>query len=82
MYLVYRIPDNLIVLVFSTTNQTLLKDGDDLAGIGVVLYPTDQFIELGPGTALSGFMKRIDRNAQLLNVADAASLDATAKALA
>jgi [acyl-carrier-protein] S-malonyltransferase len=41
-----------------------------------------RFIELGPGTALSGFMKRIDKTAQMLNVADAASLDATAKALA
>ena len=40
-----------------------------------------RFIELGPGTALTGFMKRIDRNAQVLNVADLASLEATAKAL-
>jgi [acyl-carrier-protein] S-malonyltransferase len=40
-----------------------------------------RFIELGPGTALSGFMKRIDRNAQMLNIADAPSLDATVKAL-
>jgi len=40
-----------------------------------------RFIELGPGTALSGFMKRIDKNVQLLNVADAASLEATVKAL-
>jgi [acyl-carrier-protein] S-malonyltransferase len=40
-----------------------------------------RFIELGPGTALSGFMKRIDKNAQMLNVADAPSLDATVKAL-
>ncbi|MFO1487773.1 MAG: ACP S-malonyltransferase [Verrucomicrobiota bacterium] len=40
-----------------------------------------RFIELGPGTALSGFMKRIDKNAQMLNVADVASLEATAKAL-
>jgi [acyl-carrier-protein] S-malonyltransferase len=40
-----------------------------------------RFIELGPGTALSGFMKRIDKNAQTLNVADAASLRATVKAL-
>jgi [acyl-carrier-protein] S-malonyltransferase len=38
-----------------------------------------RFIELGPGTALSGFMKRIDKTAQMLNVADAASLEATAK---
>lgn len=40
-----------------------------------------RFIELGPGTALSGFLKRIDKNAQLLNVADMASLEATVKAL-
>lgn len=40
-----------------------------------------RFIELGPGTALSGFMKRIDKNAQMLNVADAASLETTAKTL-
>lgn len=40
-----------------------------------------RFIELGPGTALSGFMKRINKEAQLLNVADVASLEATAQAL-
>ncbi len=40
-----------------------------------------RFVELGPGTALSGFMRRIDKNAQMLNVADVPSLDATVKAL-
>jgi [acyl-carrier-protein] S-malonyltransferase len=40
-----------------------------------------RFIELGPGTALSGFMKRIDKGAQMLNVADMASLEAAIKAL-
>jgi [acyl-carrier-protein] S-malonyltransferase len=42
-----------------------------------------RFIELGPGTALSGFMKRIDpaKRDALLNVADVASLEATVKAL-
>jgi [acyl-carrier-protein] S-malonyltransferase len=40
-----------------------------------------RFIELGPGTALSGFMKRIDKSAQMFNVADAASLAATVKAV-
>ena len=40
-----------------------------------------RFIELGPGTALSGFMKRIDKSAQMLNVADVASLEATIKVL-
>jgi len=41
-----------------------------------------RFIELGPGTALSGFMKRIDKNAQILNVSDAASLAKMMQALA
>jgi [acyl-carrier-protein] S-malonyltransferase len=41
-----------------------------------------RFIELGPGTALAGFMKRIDKTAQTLNVADAASLQTTVQALA
>jgi [acyl-carrier-protein] S-malonyltransferase len=40
-----------------------------------------RFIELGPGTALSGFMKRIAKDAQMLNVADVASLESTVKAL-
>jgi [acyl-carrier-protein] S-malonyltransferase len=40
-----------------------------------------RFIELGPGTALGGFMKRIDKTALMLNVGDVASLEATVKAL-
>ena len=40
-----------------------------------------RFIELGPGTALSGFMKRIDKTARMLNVADVASLETTTMAL-
>lgn len=41
-----------------------------------------RFVELGPGTALSGFMKRIDKTVQVLNVADSASLASTIAALA
>ena len=40
-----------------------------------------RFIELGPGTALSGFMKRIDKDAQMLNVSDVASLETTVREL-
>jgi len=40
-----------------------------------------RFIELGPGKALSGFMKRIDRTAHMFNVADVPSLQETVKAL-
>jgi len=40
-----------------------------------------RFIELGPGAALSGFLKRIDKNAQALSVADGPSLETAAAAL-
>jgi [acyl-carrier-protein] S-malonyltransferase len=40
-----------------------------------------RFIELGPGTALTGFLKRIDKTAETLNVADAASLEQTVNRL-
>ncbi|MGH8024642.1 MAG: ACP S-malonyltransferase [Limisphaerales bacterium] len=40
-----------------------------------------RFIELGPGAVLTGFMKRIDKNVQMLNVADTASLTTTVEAL-
>jgi [acyl-carrier-protein] S-malonyltransferase len=40
-----------------------------------------RFIELGPGTALSGFLKRIDRQVPVLNVADLASWESTTEAL-
>ena len=41
-----------------------------------------RFIELGPGTALTGFLRRIDKSAQAFNVCDGASLEATVQALA
>jgi [acyl-carrier-protein] S-malonyltransferase len=40
-----------------------------------------RFIELGPGKALSGFVKRIDKTASILNVADVPSLDSAARAI-
>ncbi|MDA1273723.1 MAG: ACP S-malonyltransferase [Verrucomicrobia bacterium] len=40
-----------------------------------------QFIELGPGTALSGFMKRIDKTVTVSNISDVPSLEATASVL-
>lgn len=35
----------------------------------------DTFVEIGPGNALRGFVKKIDRSARLLNVEDMASLE-------
>ncbi len=40
-----------------------------------------RFIELGPGSALSGFMKRIDKTAEVFNIADAPSLELTIQRL-
>lgn len=40
-----------------------------------------RFIELGPGTALTGFMRRIDRGLEVLNVGDNDSLAKTAEVL-
>lgn len=41
-----------------------------------------RFIELGPGAALTGFMKRIDKSAQVCNVADVPTLETAVKGLA
>lgn len=40
-----------------------------------------RFIELGPGSALSGFMRRIDKTADVLHIADVPTLRQTAKTL-
>jgi [acyl-carrier-protein] S-malonyltransferase len=47
-----------------------------LVGEGV-----DTLVEVGPGTVLSGLIKKIDRSVRVLNVEDTASLEATAAAL-
>jgi [acyl-carrier-protein] S-malonyltransferase len=39
----------------------------------------DTFVEIGPGSALRGFVRKIERKANLLNVEDMASLQATVK---
>ncbi len=41
----------------------------------------DTFVEIGPGKALSGMIKRMTKDAKLLNVEDVASLNATVEAL-
>jgi [acyl-carrier-protein] S-malonyltransferase len=38
-----------------------------------------RFVELGPGTALAGFMKRIDKTAEVLSIGDMAGLESAAK---
>ncbi len=40
-----------------------------------------EFVEVGPGTVLTGLIKRILPDAKLLNVHDPKSLDATLQAL-
>lgn len=41
----------------------------------------DTFIEIGPGKVLSGFVKKIDRKANILNVQDVKSLESTIEKL-
>lgn len=41
----------------------------------------DTFVEIGPGNALRGFVKRIDRKARLLNIEDSTSLKETAETI-
>ncbi len=52
------------------------KSVRDLLGKGV-----DTFIEVGPGKALSGFVKKIDKNAKVYNVCDMESLENTISSL-
>lgn len=49
---------------------------------GLIADGFTRFIELGPGNALTGFMRRIDKGVQILNVGDAASLEKTAAEIA
>jgi [acyl-carrier-protein] S-malonyltransferase len=41
-----------------------------------------RFIELGPGNALSGFMKRIDKTVEVLSIGDWKSLEHTCQTIA
>ncbi|MBU3206147.1 ACP S-malonyltransferase [Clostridium algidicarnis] len=47
------------------TIKTMLKD------------EVDTFVEIGPGKALSGFVKKIDRKVNIMNVEDVSSLEKT-----
>lgn len=48
---------------------------------GLAAQGFDRFVELGPGKALTGFLKRIAPEAKAFNVADVPSLEATVVAL-
>jgi [acyl-carrier-protein] S-malonyltransferase len=48
----------------------------------LVAEGVDTFVEVGPGTVLSGLVKKIAKGARVLNVEDPASLEKTAAALA
>lgn len=83
--------------VYSNVKGTLYKENDDIRDLlkkhirSSVLFEktirdmlekgVDTFIEVGPGKALRGFVKKIDRKAILLNVEDVNSLNNTISAL-
>ncbi len=47
----------------------------------MVKFGIDTFVEVGPGTVLSGLIKRIEPGIRILNIQDTESLDACLKAL-
>ena len=47
----------------------------------MIAHGVTRFIELGPGSALTGFMRRIDRKVEILNVSDVDSLIKTVDVL-
>ncbi|WP_294371219.1 ACP S-malonyltransferase [uncultured Clostridium sp.] len=83
--------------VYSNVKGALYEENDDVRDLlkrhirSSVLFEktirdmlekgVDTFIEVGPGKALRGFVKKIDRKVKLLNVEDMESLDNTIKAL-
>ena len=84
-------------IVYSNVKGTEYEENDDIRDLlkrhirSSVLFEktirdmlakgVDTFIEVGPGKALRGFVKKIDRKATLLNVEDIDSLNNTLSAL-
>lgn len=84
-------------LVYSNVKGTPYEENDDVKTLlrkqimssvlfektirGMLDRGINTFIEIGPGKALRGFVKKIDRNAKVLNVEDLNSLEATIKAI-
>ncbi|MDU7068264.1 MAG: ACP S-malonyltransferase, partial [Clostridium perfringens] len=70
----YLEEDNIIELLTSQVKKPVLfiNDIEKMIESGV-----DTFIEIGPGKALSGFVKKINKNVTVLNVEDLKSLEKT-----
>ena len=84
-------------LIYSNVKGTPYEENDDIKTLlrkqmmsSVLFEKTirdmidrgiNTFIEIGPGKALRGFVKKIDKNAKVLNVEDLNSLEATIKAI-
>ena len=70
----YLEDDNIIKLLTYQVKKPVLfiNDIEKMIESGV-----DTFIEIGPGKALSGFVKKINKNVTVLNVEDLKSLEKT-----
>ena len=70
----YLEDDNIIELLTYQVKKPVLfiNDIEKMIESGV-----DTFIEIGPGKALSGFVKKINKNVTVLNVEDLKSLEKT-----
>lgn len=71
-------PDQLVTRLIEQVTSPVRWE----AGIRYLLAQGfSRFIELGPGKALTGFLRRIDKTAEARNVSDLPSLEATVQAL-
>lgn len=72
-------PDEIRETMLKQVTSSVLWQADVewLRGQGI-----EEFVECGPGKVLSSLIKRIDRSAQVLNIQDAATLEAAVAALA
>lgn len=70
----YEESDNIKLILKKHMRSSVLFEGtiSDMIARGV-----ENFIEVGPGRALSGFVKKIDKNLNILNVQDEQSLKKT-----
>ena len=71
-------PDEIADSLIRQLNRPLLwEDSVNL----MLKQEIDTFVEAGPGTVLSGLIKRVSRDVRILNVSDPKSLESTLSSL-
>jgi [acyl-carrier-protein] S-malonyltransferase len=70
-----KIPNNLINYKLNLVNQVSSSVLWEDTIINMIAYGVDTFVEIGPGSSLCGFVKKIDRNLNFMNIENIASLE-------